>query len=165
MNVNKLHTAPPHRNSSRNLMSQHSQLPLFQDWPAEPTTARLAQPLAKPLDDDLSGIGDIDCDMLADTDEFGTARAPAKEEIRRRAAREMGVSVKQVRSCFGVGYADPRSAERKQGEAEDREKGETWSSIEPDWSNPFEEVEWKHEPFLWNFERKLYGFGFDPDHV
>ena len=32
--------------------------------------------------------------MLADADEFGVARAPAKEMIMRRAARERGVKVK-----------------------------------------------------------------------
>lgn len=70
------------------------QLPLFNLWPATPSTARLHEPLEKPLDEGLSGLGDVDCDMLADADEEGVARSPAKEMIRRRATREQGVKVR-----------------------------------------------------------------------
>lgn len=70
------------------------QLPLFNLWPAEPSTARLGEPVDRPVDDGRRGLGDIDCDMLADADEFGRARAEAKEMIMRRAARERGVKVR-----------------------------------------------------------------------
>ena len=70
------------------------QLPLFNLWPATPSTARLGEPEEKPLDDGAPGLGDVDCDMLADADEHGLARRPAKEMIMRRAVRERGVKVK-----------------------------------------------------------------------
>jgi len=65
-------------------------LPMFDDYPASPATARLGGPLN---DDGLGGSGDVDCDMLADADEEGIARAKAPEEVMRRAARERGVKV------------------------------------------------------------------------
>lgn len=70
------------------------QLPLFNTFPALPSTARLGEPLEKPNDDDRRGLGDVDCDMLADADEYGNARAPAKEMIMRRAVRERGVKAR-----------------------------------------------------------------------
>lgn len=70
------------------------QLPLFNTWPALPSTARLGEPEEKPNDDAFPGAGDVDCDMLADADEYGRARSPAKEMIMRRAVREHGVKVK-----------------------------------------------------------------------
>ncbi len=42
----------------------------------------------------LAVLGDVDCDMLADADDDGHARAPASLEVRRRAARERGVKAK-----------------------------------------------------------------------
>ena len=69
-------------------------LPLFNLWPATPSTARKGEPEEKPEDDDLPGLGDVDCDMLADADESGRARSPAKEMIMRRAVREQGVKVR-----------------------------------------------------------------------
>lgn len=63
-------------------------------FPATPATARLGEPATKPLDDEERGLGDVDCDMLADADESGKARMPAKEMIMRRAARERGVKVR-----------------------------------------------------------------------
>lgn len=38
----------------------------------------------------IRGFGDVDVDMLADADDLGYARAPATEEVRRRAATERG---------------------------------------------------------------------------
>lgn len=70
------------------------QLPLFNTFPATPATARLGEPESKPQDEDKPGLGDVDCDMLADADEFGVARSPAKEMIMRRAVRERGVKTK-----------------------------------------------------------------------
>lgn len=70
------------------------QMPLFNTFPATPATARLGEPEEKPEDDDRPGLGDVDCDMLADADEYGVARAPAKEMIMRRAARERGIKAK-----------------------------------------------------------------------
>ena len=70
------------------------QLPMFNLWPASPSSARLGEPETKPVDNDKPGLGDVDCDMLADADEYGVARSPAKEMIMRRAARERGVKVR-----------------------------------------------------------------------
>lgn len=70
------------------------QLPLFNTFPATPSTARLGEPELMPDDDDKRGLGDIDCDMLADADEYGVARAPAKEMVMRRAARERGAKAR-----------------------------------------------------------------------
>lgn len=70
------------------------QLPLFNTFPATPATARLGEPESKPEDEDKPGLGDVDCDMLADADESGVARSPAKEMIMRRAVRERGVKTK-----------------------------------------------------------------------
>lgn len=70
------------------------QLPLFNTWPATAATARLDEPERKPEDDDKRGLGDVDCDMLADAGEDGRARGPAKEMVMRRAARERGVKVR-----------------------------------------------------------------------
>jgi hypothetical protein len=42
----------------------------------------------------MSGIGDVDCDMLADADDMGVARSPARIEVRRRAARERGLKAR-----------------------------------------------------------------------
>ena len=69
-------------------------LPMFNTFPATPATARLGEPEEKPADDDKPGLGDVDCDMLADADEYGNARSPAKEMIMRRAARERGAKAK-----------------------------------------------------------------------
>lgn len=69
-------------------------MPLFNLWPATPSTARLGEPDEKPVDDQMPGLGDVDCDMLADADEYGRARRGAKEMIMRRAVREQGVKVR-----------------------------------------------------------------------
>lgn len=66
------------------------QFPMFNEFPASPATARLG---GSTMDDGRSGLGDVDCDMLADADEQGFARAQAPEEVMRRAARERGVKV------------------------------------------------------------------------
>lgn len=146
-----------------NSWGRHTQLPLFQDWPPSPRTARLGQPLTKPSEDHLPGLGDIDCDMLADADEYGIARAPAKEEIRRRAAREFGIQSHYHEGfCLAAAYGDPRSDERKDAEQREREAGLQEGKIVPDWSDPFEVVEWKDDPVLRDFETTLYGFGFEP---
>jgi alpha 1,2-mannosyltransferase len=65
-------------------------LPMFDDYPASASTARLG---GRVDDDGRGASGDVDCDMLADADEYGVARAPAAEEVMRRAARERGVKV------------------------------------------------------------------------
>ena len=65
-------------------------LPMFDDYPASPATARLGGSL---YPDGAGGSGDVDCDMLADADEEGVARVVASEEVMRRAARERGVKV------------------------------------------------------------------------
>ncbi len=75
-----------------NTWGRSKQLPLFNSWPATPRTARLNEPVNRPNDTDRRGLGDIDCDMLADADESGYARAPAREMIMRRAIREQGVN-------------------------------------------------------------------------
>lgn len=67
------------------------QLPLFNAFPPEPKHARVGEYALSDQDLELRGLGDIDCDMLADADIEGNARAPAREEIRRRAVRERGV--------------------------------------------------------------------------
>lgn len=146
-----------------NSWGRDTQFPLFKDWPPNPTTARYGQPILRPVDTGLRGIGDVDCDMLADADEYGIARAPAKEEIRRRAAREHGIKAYYHEGfCIGVEYVDPRSDERKEGEKEDLANGLAPSSIEPDWTDPFEDVDWRYDPYLHDFESRLYGFGFEP---
>ncbi|WVR04521.1 hypothetical protein IAU60_001525 [Kwoniella sp. DSM 27419] len=99
------------------------QLPLFNTWPATPATARLGEPESKPADDDAPGLGDIDCDMLADADENGKARAAAKEMIMRRAARERGVKVRYHGGwisalCIDLDYIDPRPKVRQEEDAE-----------------------------------------------
>ncbi|EIW68801.1 hypothetical protein TREMEDRAFT_71915 [Tremella mesenterica DSM 1558] len=94
------------------------QLPLFNTFPATPATARLGEPLIRPMDDDKRGLGDVDCDMLADADEYGLARAPAKEMIMRRAVRERGARAwyhggGNSALCIDLNYIDPRPQERK----------------------------------------------------
>ncbi|KAK1926445.1 mannosyltransferase putative-domain-containing protein [Papiliotrema laurentii] len=94
------------------------QLPLFNLFPASPATARLGEPEEKPVDDHLRGLGDVDCDMLADADEYGNARSPAKEMIMRRAVRERGVKAKYHGGwisalCIDLEYIDPRPQDRK----------------------------------------------------
>jgi hypothetical protein len=59
--------------------------------------------------------------MLADADEYGVARAPAKEMVMRRAARERGVKVKYHGGatsalCIDFDYIDPRSEKRRKSE-------------------------------------------------
>ncbi|WVQ74113.1 hypothetical protein IAR50_003703 [Cryptococcus sp. DSM 104548] len=105
------------------------QLPLFNTWPATPATARLGEPAIKPADDELPGLGDEDCDMLADAQEDGRARAPAKEMVMRRAARERGVKVKYHGGwisalCIDLEYIDPRPQERQDEDNEEREARE-----------------------------------------
>jgi hypothetical protein len=64
-------------------------LPMFDDYPASPATSRLnGQSVGNGVAD-----GNVDCDMLADANEYGVARAPASEEVMRRAARERGLKV------------------------------------------------------------------------
>jgi alpha 1,2-mannosyltransferase len=48
----------------------------------------------KPVDDGEEGLGEQDCDHLADADESGKARRKGKEMIMRRAVRERGVKVR-----------------------------------------------------------------------
>ena len=67
------------------------QMPLFNAFPPERKHAHAHELSYSDHDLHLPGIGDTDCDMLADADDEGYARAPAREEIRRRAARERGV--------------------------------------------------------------------------
>ncbi|BEI95014.1 uncharacterized protein CcaverHIS019_0705950 [Cutaneotrichosporon cavernicola] len=117
------------------------------------------------------GLGDIDCDMLADADEAGHARAPAKEMIMRRAVREQGVNSfwhggNGSPFCLGLDYSDIRPQSRKAQDAADRRAGDTVGSetkgVWPDWSNPFEIVSWADDPHLNNFENTLYTrFQFD----
>ncbi|BEI87245.1 hypothetical protein CcaverHIS002_0705910 [Cutaneotrichosporon cavernicola] len=147
------------------------QLPMFNTWPATPATARLNEPVDKPNDTDRRGLGDIDCDMLADADEAGHARAPAKEMIMRRAVREQGVNSfwhggNGSPFCLGLDYSDIRPQSRKAQDAADRRAGDTVGSetkgVWPDWSNPFEIVSWADDPHLNNFENTLYTrFQFD----
>ncbi len=66
-------------------------MPLFNTFPPPTSHARAGEFATSDTDLDLRGLGDIDCDMLADADDEGNARAPAREEIRRRAARERGI--------------------------------------------------------------------------
>ena len=72
------------------------QLPMFDDWPGTPATSRLSLPEGKGLVEQKGSIelGDVDCDMLADADEYGRARSAAGEAVMRRAVRERGVKVK-----------------------------------------------------------------------
>jgi hypothetical protein len=94
---------------------------MFNMFPATPATARLGEPLLQPNDTGRRGLGDIDCDMLADADEYGVARAPAKDMVMRRAARERGVKVKYHGGtisalCIDFEYTDPRPQGRREGE-------------------------------------------------
>ena len=115
------------------------QLPLFNLWPATPATARLGEPEDKPVDDDLPGLGDIDCDMLADADETGRARKPAKEMIMRRAIREQGAKAKYHGGwisalCIDLEYVDPRPAERQKADKALKEQDEAeWKSVMDKW--------------------------------
>ncbi|OWZ63999.1 hypothetical protein AYX14_06586 [Cryptococcus neoformans] len=98
------------------------QLPLFNTWPATPSTARLGEPERRPDDGDKRGLGDVDCDMLADAGEDGRARGEAKEMVMRRAARERGVKVKYHGGvvsalCIDLEYIDPRPKERQEEDA------------------------------------------------
>ncbi|WVW78612.1 hypothetical protein I302_100571 [Kwoniella bestiolae CBS 10118] len=166
------------------------QLPLFNTWPATPSTARLDEPSRKPADDDKPGLGDVDCDMLADAQEDGSARAPAKEMIMRRAARERGVKVKYHGGwisalCIDLEYIDPRPEERKEADAERKaileeqnslkemaedkpkiegeEEEEFVGVIYPDWEqSPIEVVQWRDDVHLADFESKIYDLGFKP---
>lgn len=67
---------------------------MFNTFPATPSTARLGEPITKPEDSDKRGLGDVDCDMLADADEYGHARSEGQEMIMRRAVRERGIKAK-----------------------------------------------------------------------
>ncbi|WWC59407.1 uncharacterized protein I303_101962 [Kwoniella dejecticola CBS 10117] len=112
------------------------QMPLFNTWPATPATARLNEPETKPSDDILPGLGDVDCDMLADAQEDGTARAPAKEMIMRRAARERGIKVKYHGGwisalCIDLDYIDPRPEDRKEADAERKKIMEEQAALSP----------------------------------
>ncbi|WWC67796.1 uncharacterized protein I206_101709 [Kwoniella pini CBS 10737] len=112
------------------------QMPLFNTWPATPATARLNEPETKPSDGILPGLGDVDCDMLADAQEDGTARSPAKEMIMRRAARERGIKVKYHGGwisalCIDLDYIDPRPEERKEADAERKRIMEEQASLSP----------------------------------
>lgn len=49
----------------------------------------------------VRGFGDVDADMLADADDFGNARMPGTDEIKRRAATERGAR------CFFHGCVPP----------------------------------------------------------
>ncbi|KAK6903885.1 hypothetical protein I203_107395 [Kwoniella mangroviensis CBS 8507] len=163
------------------------QLPLFNTWPATPSTARLDEPSRKPADDNKPGLGDVDCDMLADAQEDGSARAPAKEMIMRRAARERGVKVKYHGGwisalCIDLEYIDPRPEDRKEADAERKaileaqnpssddtpksegsEEEEFVGTIYPDWEqSPIEVVQWRDDVNLVDFERKIYDLGFKP---
>ncbi|TXT06091.1 hypothetical protein VHUM_03564 [Vanrija humicola] len=106
------------------------QMPLFNTWPASPATARLGEPRIKPEDGDKRGLGDVDCDMLADADEYGYARAPAQEMIMRRAVRERGVKAKYHGGslsalCIDLDYVDVRSDERIKEDEKYRESFNT----------------------------------------
>jgi hypothetical protein len=67
------------------------QMPLFNAFPPERKHAHANELPYSDHDLALPGLGNVDADMLADADDQGYARAPAREEIRRRAARERGV--------------------------------------------------------------------------
>lgn len=89
------------------------QMPLFNAFPATPATARAGELAHSDHDLHLRGLGDVDCDMLADADEFGNTRAPAREEIKRRAARERGIKVRYHGGaisalCIDIEWSDPR---------------------------------------------------------
>ncbi|BEJ18266.1 hypothetical protein CspHIS471_0705430 [Cutaneotrichosporon sp. HIS471] len=120
------------------------------------------------------GLGDIDCDMLADADEEGHARAPAQEMIMRRAVREQGVNSfwhggDGSPFCLGLEYTDIRPQWRRDQDEADRRVGDVGSDpdakrkgVWPDWSDPFEIVHWADDPHLNNFENTLYTrFQFD----
>ncbi|RSH83812.1 hypothetical protein EHS25_005427 [Saitozyma podzolica] len=164
------------------------QLPLFNTFPASPATARLGEPESKPEDEDKPGLGDVDCDMLADADEFGVARSPAKEMIMRRAVRERGVKTKYHGGwisalCIDLEYIDPRPQSRKDEDAvrksqqdelrveRDREWEEHKSQLEASGEEvperPEEEPEspvypdWTQSPFevvQWSQDENLSGF-------
>ncbi|WRT64911.1 uncharacterized protein IL334_001850 [Kwoniella shivajii] len=167
------------------------QLPLFNTWPATPATARLDEPEHKPGDDNKPGLGDIDCDMLADAREDGTARKEAKEMVMRRAARERGVKVKYHGGwisalCIDLDYIDPRPENRKEadykrkaiaeeaaklakpedsngGTSDAQSEEEFVGVVYPDWEqSPIEVVQWNDDEHLRDFERKIYDLGFKP---
>lgn len=91
-----------------------SELPLFIAPHGEPETnkTRLMRHAIQQADDAESpdfddsvpkvrGFGDVDADMLADADDFGNARMPGTDEIKRRAATERGAR------CFFHGRVPP----------------------------------------------------------
>ena len=70
-------------------------MPMFDDWPGDPSTTRLGMSSEEPsaLESEEHG-GDVDCDMLADADESGVARSSASDSVMRRAVRERGIKVR-----------------------------------------------------------------------
>ncbi|KAL7412567.1 mannosyltransferase putative-domain-containing protein [Mrakia frigida] len=106
------------------------------------------------------GFGDVDCDMLADSDDEGHARAPATEEVRRRAATERGSRAffhcdEPGLCCVNTRYDDPRPTDLRQGE----------SSLGIMWDEGDSNMEvhpWTDDPLLKGFEESLYGLGFVP---
>lgn len=170
---------------------RHKSMSLMNFFPATPATARENEDTVPGLDESLSGLGDVDCDMLADADDEGNARAPAREEVRRRAARERGIKVRYHGGvvsalCIDVDMIDPRprvtqelARQRKEDEdkaweeAKERAKEQGLpepprtpvdAPVVPDWSASAIEVhEWKDDDRLASFENDLYDEGFVPN--
>ncbi|EJT50851.1 hypothetical protein A1Q1_07959 [Trichosporon asahii var. asahii CBS 2479] len=93
---------------------RQKQMPLFDSWPAKDGETREGMPATEPEKKEDDRWGDIDCDMLADADDYGTARAPAPERTRRRAARERGAKAfvhggSNSAFCIGLESRAPRS--------------------------------------------------------
>lgn len=155
------------------------QLPLFNTWPATPSTARLGEPRIRPQDGDKPGLGDVDCDMLADADEYGYARAPAQEMIMRRAVRERGVKAKYHGGslsalCIDLDYVDVRSEERIKEDEKYRESFNTTAVDDAiaQWQEAVDEAKRAGEPEPprpysvipdWTSPVELWGWHNDPD--
>lgn len=106
---------------------RQKQMPLFDSWPPQKGSDREGMDLDDPpVDKEEDRWGDIDCDMLADADDWGTARAPAPERTRRRAARERGAKAfvhggSNSAFCIGLEYRDPRAPAVIEAEAAERQ--------------------------------------------
>ncbi|GMK59829.1 hypothetical protein CspeluHIS016_0900460 [Cutaneotrichosporon spelunceum] len=139
-------------------------MPLF-DAPPTPATARLKGGADGLGEGGADGRGDVDCDMLADADEEGYARAPAHDDVMRRAIREQGVHSYWhggvgTPFCLGLAYSDIRPAWRQEAAAD--EAAREADEVQPDWSSPLEVVDWADDAHLKDFEENLYTrFGFD----
>ncbi|KAJ9092567.1 hypothetical protein QFC21_006798 [Naganishia friedmannii] len=128
------------------------QMPLFNSFPPERKHAHANELPYSDHDLALRGLGDVDVDMLTDADDEGYARAPAREEIRRRAARERGVKANFHGGwisalCIDLNYQDPRpESVRKAEEAHRDSLRETRERLEREWEDEKRAAQEAHPP-------------------